>query len=76
MFARRTAIAGAASVALAFVPGAALARDSGPGPGNSPNAKFCHHGGWRHLTTETGQPFRNGGQCTSYAARGGQLRFG
>ena len=54
--------------------GVAWATPSGPGPGNSPNAHACQDGGWRQLTTSTGQPFSNEGECTSYAAKGGTLQ--
>ncbi len=43
------------------------------GQGHSAAAKQCQHGGWRDLTTFEGQPFRNQGECTSYAAHGGTV---
>jgi uncharacterized repeat protein (TIGR01451 family) len=44
-----------------------------PGNGNSVNAKACQKDGWKSLYTRSGQPFSNAGDCTSYAAHGGQL---
>lgn len=54
-------------VGLLAVPVAAA-----PG-GNSANAAKCHQGGYLDYTDANGNPFKNAGQCTSYAARGGQL---
>jgi hypothetical protein len=44
-----------------------------PGNGNSANAKACQKDGWKSLYMRSGQPFSNAGDCTSYAAHGGQL---
>jgi hypothetical protein len=41
--------------------------------GNSANAHKCEEGGYLDYTDANGDPFKNEGQCTSYAARGGQL---
>ena len=41
------------------------------GGGNSDNAKLCQHGGWEDLEREDGSPFKNDGDCVSYAAQGG-----
>jgi len=43
------------------------------GQGNSAAAKQCQQGGWKGLTTAGGQPFKNQGECASYAAHGGTL---
>jgi uncharacterized repeat protein (TIGR01451 family) len=56
-------------LAMLVVAGAAVPA----GPGNSPNSQMCQQDGWKSLTTSTGQPFSNAGDCTSYAAHGGQL---
>ena len=44
--------------------------------GNSIGAKACQKDGWMSLYTRSGDAFANGGQCTSYAAHGGQLIVG
>jgi hypothetical protein len=41
------------------------------GGGNSDNAKLCQQGGWEDLEREDGSPFKNDGDCVSYAAQGG-----
>jgi hypothetical protein len=41
--------------------------------GNEANAAKCAEGGYLNYTDAEGNPFKNEGQCTSYAARGGQL---
>src|SRR5215216_8151983 len=41
--------------------------------GNTANAHKCEEGGYLDYTKSNGDPFKNEGQCTSYAARGGQL---
>src|SRR5215212_5144721 len=41
--------------------------------GNAANAHKCKQGGYLDYTDANGNPFKNEGQCTSYAARGGQL---
>src|SRR5215207_72190 len=41
--------------------------------GNAANAAKCEEGGYLDYTDANGDPFKNEGQCTSYAARGGQL---
>jgi hypothetical protein len=43
------------------------------GQGNSAAAKQCQHGGWKDLTTLDERAFKNQGDCTSYASRGGTL---
>ena len=41
--------------------------------GNAANAHKCAEGGYLNYTGAQGNPFKNAGQCTRYAARGGQL---
>jgi hypothetical protein len=41
--------------------------------GNEANAAKCAEGGYLNYTDAEGTPFKNEGQCTSYAARGGTL---
>jgi hypothetical protein len=41
--------------------------------GNSANAANCEEGGYLKYTDAKGNAFKNEGQCTRYAARGGQL---
>jgi uncharacterized repeat protein (TIGR01451 family) len=41
--------------------------------GNAPSAKTCQKNGWMTLYTRSGQAFATQGDCTSYAAMGGQL---
>src|SRR5262245_32082977 len=70
---RRSAavVAGVAVVVaglLVVVSGAVAAK-----PGNSLSAKACQKNGWTTLYTRSGQPFSGEGDCTSYAAQGGQL---
>lgn len=61
------------ALSAALVAGAAQAKPSGPGPGNSPNAKACQQDGWKELTRQDGSAFASAGECTSYAARGNAL---
>ena len=56
--------------ALVLTVGAANAAAGG---GNSENAKRCQKGGWKYWVRADGTPFRNQGDCVSYAARGGTL---
>ena len=44
------------------------------GPGNSLSAKQCQKDGWKSLIDSSGHTYANGGDCVSYAARGGELR--
>jgi hypothetical protein len=44
------------------------------GPGNSDAARMCQQGGYLDYTRADGSPFRNVGECVSYAAQGGILR--
>jgi hypothetical protein len=41
--------------------------------GNAANAHKCKQGGYLDYTDANGNPFKNEGQCTRYAAKGGQL---
>src|SRR5215208_3046364 len=41
--------------------------------GNAANAAKCEEGGYLDYTDAQGNPFKNEGQCTRYAARGGEL---
>jgi hypothetical protein len=60
-------------VAMAvMVPLFAVVAYAAPG-GNAANAHKCEEGGYLDYTDANGDPFKNEGQCTSYAARGGQL---
>jgi streptogramin lyase len=72
-FRRIGAIASAGIIAAGAFAAAAAAKPSGPGPGNSPNAKACQKGGWEDLARSDGTGFSSERECTSYAARGGTL---
>ena len=41
--------------------------------GNAANAAKCEEGGYLDYTDANGNPFKNEGQCTRYAAKDGQL---
>jgi hypothetical protein len=41
--------------------------------GNSAAAKACQKGGWKNWVRADQTPFKNTGDCVSYAARGGVL---
>lgn len=43
-------------------------------PGNSENAKKCQKGGWNNYVRSDGTAFTSEEECTSYAAKGGQLQ--
>jgi hypothetical protein len=58
-------VAGAVLVAAPAVPAAK--------GGNSANAKRCHKGGYKNWVRADQTPFKNVGQCVSYAAHGGVL---
>jgi hypothetical protein len=66
-------IAGITFVLCGAIIGGASAKPSGPGPGNSPNAKACQKSGWKTLYTTTGATFTSEKQCVSYASKGGTL---
>jgi len=57
-------------VALALTVGVAPAAGRG---GNSQNAKKCQKGGYKDWVRADQTPFKNVGQCVSYAAKGGTL---
>jgi len=59
--------------ALAMVVGVLAAPVAAAPGGNAANAAKCEEGGYLDYTDAQGNPFKNEGQCTSYAARGGQL---
>lgn len=61
-------------VLSALLAGAVAAKPSGPGPGNSPNTKLCHKGGWENLADANGNGFANQDECVAYAAQGGVLQ--
>lgn len=55
----------------ALLAGTVAAKPSGAGPGNKPNAKLCHKGGWESLVDADGNGFANEKECVAYAAQGG-----
>jgi hypothetical protein len=61
-----------ASVMATMVIVSALPAIAAPG-GNAVNAAKCKEGGYLDYTDASGNPFKNEGQCTRYAAKGGQL---
>ena len=66
---RVTMMLGALAMVVGLLAGPVAAA---PG-GNAANAHKCEEGGYLDYTKSNGDPFKNEGQCTSYAARGGQL---
>ena len=58
-------------VLSALLAGAVAAKPSGSGPGNKPNAKLCHKGGWENLVDEDGNGFASEEECVAYGAQGG-----
>jgi hypothetical protein len=62
----------AALVMATMVIVSALPAIAAPG-GNAANAAKCEEGGYLDYTDANGNPFKNEGQCTRYAAKGGQL---
>ena len=64
-------LAGALAVAVAAIAAGPASAAKG---GNSANAHACQRGGHETLLeAETGQPFKNTGDCASHGARGGTL---
>src|SRR5262245_1495287 len=59
--------------ALALAVGVATATAGNGNGGNSANAKKCQKDGWKKLVRSDGTPFKNQGDCVSYAAHGGTL---
>jgi hypothetical protein len=43
--------------------------------GNAANAKACQQGGWQQWVRADGSTFKNTGECTSHAAKGGTLQL-
>jgi hypothetical protein len=66
---RVTMMLGALAMVVGLLAGPVAAA---PG-GNAANAHKCEEGGYLDYTDAEGNPFKNEGQCTSYAARGGKL---
>ena len=62
------AVALVACAVLVVAPAAPAAKG-----GNSANAKRCHKGGYKNWVRADQTPFKNVGQCVSYAAHGGTL---
>jgi len=68
---KRVSLAGVMAVAVAVI---AAGPASGAEGGNSANAHACQHGGHETLfEAETGDPFKNTGDCASHGARGGTV---
>jgi len=68
MIGMRTLLALSAALVLAVGVATATA-----GAGNSENAKRCQKGGWQYWVRADLTPFKNQGDCVSYAAHGGTL---
>ena len=65
---RKARIVLAMTVALSLAPAAAATA----GPPNKEGKEACKNGGWQSLVrSEDGTPFKNQGDCVSYAAQGG-----
>jgi hypothetical protein len=63
-------VIGALAAALSVVAAGPAAAAKG---GNSDNAHACQHGGHENrFEAETGDPFKNAGDCTSHGAQGGE----
>lgn len=74
MLRRLVVIGVAAAVAAGGMSAGAWAQPSGPGPGNSANAKACQKGKWdTDWVREDGTAFTSQEDCVSYAAEGGKL---
>jgi hypothetical protein len=69
---RRSQVALTAALALLMVGGLSSAAQA-TNAHSSSDPELCKHGGWQNLTTSTGAPFRNQGDCVSYAVHGGVL---
>lgn len=69
---RRSHVALAAALALLMVGGASSAAQAADARSSS-DKELCKNGGWKNLTTSTGAPFANQGDCVSYAVHGGVL---
>jgi hypothetical protein len=69
---RRSQVALTAALALLMVGGLSSAAQA-TNARSSSDPELCKNGGWQNLTTSTGAPFANQGDCVSYAAHGGEL---
>jgi hypothetical protein len=69
---RRSQVALTAALALLMVGGLSSAAQA-TNARSSSDPELCKNGGWQNLTTSTGAPFANQGDCVSYAVRGGVL---
>jgi hypothetical protein len=69
---RRSQVALTAALALLMVGGLSSAAQATNARSSSDPA-LCKNGGWQNLTTSTGAPFANQGDCVSYAVQGGVL---
>jgi hypothetical protein len=69
---RRSQVALTAALALLMVGGLSSAAQA-TNARSSSDPELCKHGGWQNLTTSTGAPFANQGDCVSYAVHGGVL---
>lgn len=66
--------AAACAIAAAIVvPALALASPSGAADANAVAKAACKGFGWQHYVDIDNAPFKNQGDCASYATRGGQL---
>jgi hypothetical protein len=69
---RRSQVALTAALALLMVGGLSSAAQA-TNARSSSDPELCKDGGWQNLTTSTGAPFANQGDCVSYAVHGGVL---
>jgi hypothetical protein len=69
---RRSQVAVTAALALLMVGGLSSAAQATDVPSSS-DPELCKNDGWQNLRTSTGAPFRNQGDCVSYAVHGGVL---
>ena len=60
-------VIGALTVAVSAVAAGPAAAAKG---GNNDTAKQCQRGGWKTLVSQTGEPFKNQGDCVNDGARG------
>ena len=60
-------VMGALTVAVSAVAAGPAAAAKG---GNNDTAKQCQRGGWKTLVSQTGEPFKNQGDCVNDGARG------
>jgi hypothetical protein len=69
----RWQVALTAALALLLVVGGAASAAQAANARSSSDKELCKNGGWQNLTTSTGAPFANQGDCVSYAVHGGVL---